>query len=270
MMTDKKRKIKINRRPAGLVITPPRPRPIEDNHPARLLFREAIENEKASLAPPVATSTSEISLLNVESEVEASITDSDAATFQEPTLRIFKDLGVASTLEEIHNEESPRAVEDSAGRITPELSHSSDSVPFPSEPKDFFRIVNDHSVLTESESRSFEPDADRKISFEEFEQSFRKRLSKAQLRICKVLFERTYNLGASNCLIRVTDLMEQAQVKRRNLFLSLNELEKAGFVERGAVYNTPTKKGMEISFYPVPHIRRMPALRTYHYFDAEN
>jgi hypothetical protein len=158
-------------------------------------------------------------------------------------------------------------MEDFAQRITPELPHSSNSVPFPSDPKEFFRIVDDHAVLTENESRPYGPEADRKISFEEFEQSFRKRLSKAQLRICKVLFERTYSLGASNCLIRVTDLMEQAQVKRRNLFLSLNELEKAGFVERGAVYNTPTRKGMEISFYPVPHIRRMPGLRTYHYFD---
>src|ERR1051325_3506344 len=46
MTNEKRPKPKIKRRPPGLVITPPVPRPVGEDHPARLLFREAIESSK--------------------------------------------------------------------------------------------------------------------------------------------------------------------------------------------------------------------------------
>lgn len=48
MVREKRDKAKIKRRSPGLVITPPAPRPVDADHPARLLFREAIESAKAS------------------------------------------------------------------------------------------------------------------------------------------------------------------------------------------------------------------------------
>jgi hypothetical protein len=48
MTREKRAKTKIKRRSAGLVITPPAPRPVASDHPARLLFKDAIESAKAS------------------------------------------------------------------------------------------------------------------------------------------------------------------------------------------------------------------------------
>src|SRR5215213_1655325 len=48
MVREKRAKTKIKRRSPGLVITPPVPRPVESDHPARLLFKDAIESAKAS------------------------------------------------------------------------------------------------------------------------------------------------------------------------------------------------------------------------------
>ena len=48
MAREKRAKTKIKRRSAGLVITPPAPRPVASDHPARLLFKDAIESAKAS------------------------------------------------------------------------------------------------------------------------------------------------------------------------------------------------------------------------------
>lgn len=48
MVREKRAKTKIKRRSAGLVITPPVPRPVASDHPARLLFKDAIASAKAS------------------------------------------------------------------------------------------------------------------------------------------------------------------------------------------------------------------------------
>src|ERR1051325_6089434 len=49
MSAKKTGKPKIARRKPGLVITPPTARPVQDNHPARLIFQEAIAAEKAAM-----------------------------------------------------------------------------------------------------------------------------------------------------------------------------------------------------------------------------
>lgn len=48
MVREKRAKTKIKRRSAGLVITPPVPRPVASDHPARLLFKDAIASAKSS------------------------------------------------------------------------------------------------------------------------------------------------------------------------------------------------------------------------------
>lgn len=243
MKVSKKEKVNIARRRPGLVITPPKPKPIEANHPARLLLRDAIEVAKANAEPlpypHLGPASYEAERSDVQS-AESSLQKDDANESQ------------------IHYEAAASEDSPDVARF-PSRGESTADIPFDSHQYESF--------LTIARSQHEEFSAGSNITFEDFENSFRKRLSKSQLRICKVLFRMTYAIGATSCLIRVNDLMEQAQVKRRNLFLSLKELEKAGFIERGDIYNTPTKRGMKISFYPAPRIRKTPALRTFHYID---
>jgi hypothetical protein len=90
MAREKRAKTKIKRRSAGLVITPPAPRPVASDHPARLLFKDAIESAKAStetdLTEPAAAAISD----NPESAGTASSVVEVKPT-AEP-LQIFKEL----------------------------------------------------------------------------------------------------------------------------------------------------------------------------------
>ena len=58
MTNEKRPKPNIKRRPPGLVIAPPAPRPVGEDHPARLLFREAIESAKEPASEPSAVEVS--------------------------------------------------------------------------------------------------------------------------------------------------------------------------------------------------------------------
>ena len=91
MATEKRAKTKIKRRSAGLVITPPAPRPVASDHPARLLFKDAIESAKAS---------NEVGLTEKEPAAEAAASPEpvaapvpvvEAKAAAEP-LQIFKEL----------------------------------------------------------------------------------------------------------------------------------------------------------------------------------
>jgi hypothetical protein len=125
-------------------------------------------------------------------------------------------------------------------------------------------------VETTRSANETQPTAD--LTWEEFERTFKKRLSKSQLRICQVLFEATYAQGVETCLMRTHDLMERSQVMGRTMYYALNELENAGFIVRGPIYNTPTKRGQMISFYPTPRIKRLEvaATRKFHYHDESD
>src|SRR5438105_14404665 len=92
-MTDEKRpKPKIKRRPPGLVIPPPAPRPVGDDHPARLLFREAIEAE-AAVSPDAAGAAEHTA--QVEEVAPTSLPQP-----QPEPLQIFKELREAAAVEE--------------------------------------------------------------------------------------------------------------------------------------------------------------------------
>ena len=92
MAREKRAKAKIKRRPPGLVITPPSPRPVEADHPARLLFREAIESAKAAPEPEIskAETTAEAAQIELPTPVPE-ISAAIEAPQVEP-LNIFKEL----------------------------------------------------------------------------------------------------------------------------------------------------------------------------------
>ena len=270
MTIGKKEKIRAKRRAAGLVITPPKPRPVEENHPARVMLRDAIESARARSEGLSLAGDSQQDLIETDSLGEGPSVAPVATIYPVEPLRIFQDLRDVTSKE--GHPQAQDSSELSSKTKQSDLFTETTGLPFPIGTEDLSHLERTKLKVTPTIEQPPEAEAtlDAGLSFEDFENSFRKRLSKGQLRVCKVIFERTYAVGSTTCLIRVNDIMEQAQVKRRNLFLSLNELEKAGFIERGAVYNTPTKRGMEIRFYPVPHLRRSPAIRTFHYFDKED
>jgi DNA-binding MarR family transcriptional regulator len=267
MTTEKKPKVKIKRRPAGLVITPPKPRPVEADHPARLLLKDAIERAKSNTEPSGTDLNLSLGPTNNLSEDFIDL-NGDTSKEQQP-LQIFKDL--KDVVQEPDQRKESTGSEISIEVVRVDALKEIATLPFPEQTKDELHpnSLQNHSSSTFNQLQLEELSLDSSITFGDFESSFRKRLSKGQLRICRVLFEKTYALGISTCMIKVSDLMEQAQVKRRNLFLSLNELEKAGFIERGAVYNTPTRKGIEIRFWPVPQVKKAAPLRSFHYIDNE-
>src|SRR5215207_5896025 len=95
MTNEKRPKPKIKRRPPGLVITPPAPRPVGEDHPARLLFREAIESAKE---PAVGLAAAE-PLETAEPRAGAGETAPLPQAHAEP-LQIFKELREAATVVE--------------------------------------------------------------------------------------------------------------------------------------------------------------------------
>src|SRR5205085_9425843 len=94
MVREKRAKTKIKRRSAGLVITPPVPRPVASDHPARLLFRDAIESAKASSDTNLTETRSEAESRDNDSPallVEAEVKSTSESARTEP-LQIFKEL----------------------------------------------------------------------------------------------------------------------------------------------------------------------------------
>src|SRR6201995_5188506 len=91
MTNEKRPKPKIKRRPPGLVITPPVPRPVGEDHPARLLFREAIESSKETAVEPADAREAIGTTEHAEEAAPSSLPQAQA----EP-LQIFKELREAA------------------------------------------------------------------------------------------------------------------------------------------------------------------------------
>src|SRR5947209_2085456 len=98
MTNEKRPKPKIKRRPPGLVITPPAPRPVGDDHPARLLFREAIESAK-EIPAGEATAPNVTEAVGSAPQADEAVPTSLPQQQAEP-LQIFKELREAASAEE--------------------------------------------------------------------------------------------------------------------------------------------------------------------------
>lgn len=261
MSAKKPRKTKIARRKPGLVITPPTARPVQDNHPAKLIFQEAIAAERAAMDHDDAYSESDLGApLTVRSNPNphSAITHhSESLEAEGGIVPLGESVSRAPTLDVADSELTPTEVSDL------EVAAEPARVVSLLRPDNASEHDGHLSILGGTEPSS----SIKELSWDDFERTFKKRLSKSQLKICRVLFEKTYALSLESCLIRTRDLMELSQVKGRTVYYALNELESAGFIARGMIYNTPTKKGQIISFYPNPKIRRGEGERGFHYHD---
>lgn len=229
MVREKRAKTKIKRRSPGLVITPPAPRPVESDHPARLLFKDAIESAKAS---------SETDLTEGKSLSTAEATEPIAATTSAPKtnptgeaarhepLQIFKEL---KNQPEALRQEEPASV-----------------------PK------------VEQERRREHSDA-----FEGIFGQWRPFLSEAQMFILEALYNMTHAVGTDRCLTSMPKLAAASGVSERQTYNVVKELEKHGFIERPETFNTPTKKGTIFRLNLTRQTSPTGANRHYHYGDKK-
>ena len=206
MTNEKRPKPKIKRRPPGLVITPPAPRPVGEDHPARRLFREAIESAKEPAAEVAPAEVAEPSLQLKET--------ADASLLQAQTkpLQIFKELREAA------------AVEEPATAVAEEVA----SVP------------EEITERAEDGEKPFFPDSG---TFDLHFGQWRPFLSEAQICVLEALYNMTHAKGVAECITSMPKLAAAAGVSERQTYNVVKELERNGFIERPETFNTPTKKG---------------------------
>jgi len=209
MTNEKMPKPKIKRRPPGLVITPPVPRPVGEDHPARLLFREAIESSKETAVEPATVDVRE-GVGTSEHEDEAA--PASLPQVQAEPLHIFKELREAAAAPD---EPAPAAAREAgpAPEVIPQ-AEAGEATPLP-----VARIFDVHF----GQWRPF--------------------LSEAQMCVLEALYNMTHAKGVSECLTSMPKLAAAAGVSERQTYNVVKELERTGFIERPETFNTPTKKG---------------------------
>ncbi len=213
-MTDEKRpKPKIRRRPPGLVITPPVPRPVGEDHPARLLFRAAIESARAPGAAVAPPDTSEAVEQHAPPEAEANAHLSATQAQAEP-LQIFRELREATTVETAEAEKKAVPVEE----------------------------VQPFKAGTEEQSTEGIPSTDEQ-AFEMYFAQWRPFFTEAQVSVLKALYQMTHARGEVECLSSMPRLAAEANISERQTYNVVRELERMGFLERPETFNTRTKKG---------------------------
>lgn len=237
MTNDKRPKPKIKRRPPGLVITPPTPRPVGEDHPARLLFREAIESTKA---PAAEVSGADVA---VSDEPPAQAEETSSAPLpqtQAEPLQIFKELREAAVTEELPaaTVEAPAAAE---APPAPEQSHPQ----------------------VETGEAAASPHAG---AFDAHFGQWRPFLSEAQMCVLEALYNMTHAKGDAECLTSMPKLASAAGISERQTYNVVKELERNGFIERPETFNTPTKKGTIFRLFLSRRTTPGPA-RRYHFGD---
>lgn len=228
MAREKRAKTKIKRRSPGLVITPPAPRPVASDHPARLLFKDAIESAKASSETDLAENKSASEAETAEPVVAAATapkTPSVAVASRVEPLQIFKEL---------------KSQPDTTRQETPQQPASK----------------------VETEHRREHSDA-----FEGIFGQWRPFLSEAQMYILEALYNMTHAVGTDRCLTSMPKLASAAGVSERQTYNVVKELERHGFIERPETFNTPTKKGTIFRLNLTRQTTPSGANRRYHYGD---
>ena len=91
-------------------------------------------------------------------------------------------------------------------------------------------------------------------SFEEFAERWKHGLRKGQLKICEVLYQKTYAVGETECVTSFSELGRLSGLKMRQCFNIIAQLEALRFVERSRSAATSNKKdqGSVIRFHLYP------------------
>jgi hypothetical protein len=91
-------------------------------------------------------------------------------------------------------------------------------------------------------------------SFEEFAERWKHGLRKGQLKLCEVLYQKTYAVGQTECVTSFSELGRLSGLKMRQCFNIIAQLEVLKFVERSRSADTSNKKdqGSVIRFHLFP------------------
>lgn len=91
-------------------------------------------------------------------------------------------------------------------------------------------------------------------SFEDFAERWKHGMRKGQLKVCEVLYQKTYALGVTECVTSFSELGRLSGLKMRQCFNIIAQLEALKFVERAKSENTSNKKdqGSIIRFFLFP------------------
>lgn len=102
--------------------------------------------------------------------------------------------------------------------------------------------------------RKISPTSTSDFSFQAFVERWKPGLHRGQLKMCKVLFYKTYAVGRTDCETSFSVLMRESGLSRRQSFQVISELEQMGFVERLTTPKHSTRKGTgsHIRFHLTP------------------
>jgi DNA-binding MarR family transcriptional regulator len=91
-------------------------------------------------------------------------------------------------------------------------------------------------------------------SFEEFAERWKHGLRKGQLKLCEVLYQKTYAVGQTECVTSFSELGRLSGLKMRQCFNVIAQLEALKFIERSRSADTSNKKdqGSVIRFHLFP------------------
>lgn len=91
-------------------------------------------------------------------------------------------------------------------------------------------------------------------SFEEFVERWKHGLRKGQLKICEILYQKTYAVGQTECVTSFSELGRLSGLQMRQCFNIIAQLEALRFIERSKSSASSNKKdqGSTIRFYLYP------------------
>lgn len=127
-------------------------------------------------------------------------------------------------------------------------NHTTDIEPPATE--DLTRSTEIHLINSKKSSnrpvvneRKISPPSTAKSSFQAFVERWKPGLHRGQLKMCEVLFNKTYAVGRTDCETSFSVLMLESGLSRRQSFQVISELEQMGFVERLTTPKHSTRKG---------------------------
>jgi len=148
----------------------------------------------------------------------------------------------ASEAPALRSQSPPKAKSDSSVS-TPVIGARATSLPKPDIGRSFIGVAG--------EIQGQEPVIS---TFEEFVERWKHGLRKGQLKVCEVLYQKTYALGATECVTSFSELGRLSGLKMRQCFNIIAQLEALKFVERAKSETTSNKKdqGSIIRFFLFP------------------
>jgi hypothetical protein len=149
-----------------------------------------------------------------------------------------------SSAAEVSTESSPRELKRISSAQHSRLKSQATSLPFG-------RIQRSAAASAE-QIKAQEPAI---TTFDEFVERWKHGLRKGQLKVCEVLYQKTYALGATECVTSFSELGRLSGLKMRQCFNIIAQLEALKFVERAKSEDTSNKKdqGSIIRFYLFPN-----------------